>query len=232
VNAGTLRSAVAELVGTFLFVLSGTTAVVANAATNQGLGVVGVAVAHGVALAILVTATMNISGGHLNPAVTAGMLLVRRIDAKTAGIYVASQLAGAVLASLVVKGALPFGAVNATSAGTPQFGAHIGTGQAVVMEIVFTFLLVSAIFGTAVSAEAPRVGGFGIGLAVLVAALAIGPYTGAALNPARAFGPALVAGQWHSQAWYWIAPIVGAALASLLWDKVLLRPASPVTPRL
>lgn len=231
-NASTLRPVVAEFVGTFLFVLCGTTAVVANAATNSGLGIVGVALAHGVALAILVTATMNVSGGHLNPAVTAGLLLVRRIDPKTAGLYVAAQLVGAILAALLVKGALPFGAVNATSVGTPQFGAHIGTGQAFLMEAAFTFLLVSCVFGTAVSAEAPRVGGFAIGLAVLVAALAIGPYTGAALNPARAFGPALVAGQWHAQAWYWIGPLVGGALAALVWDKVLLRPASPVTPRL
>jgi MIP family channel proteins len=233
VNLSTLRPVLAEFVGTFLFVLVGTASVVANAGTNSGLGIVGVAAAHGVALAIIVTATMNISGGHLNPAVTAGMWLVRRIDAKTAGLYVAAQLLGAVIASLTVKGVLPFGAVNATSGGTPQLSSHIGWPQAFVLEALFTFLLVSAIFGTAVSAEAPKVGGFGIGLAVFVSALAIGPYTGAALNPARAFGPALVFKEWHTQGWYWIGPLTGALLAALLWDKVLLRPKTdPVTPRL
>jgi aquaporin Z len=230
----TLRPVVAELVGTFLFVLAGTASIVANASTpTQALGAVGIAAAHGVALAVLVTATMNISGGHLNPAVTVGMWVVRRIDLKTAGLYIAAQLLGAVFAALLVKGVLPWGAVNATSGGTPQLSSHIGWPQAFVLETLFTFFLVSAIFGTAVSAEAPKVGGFGIGLTVFVAALAIGPYTGAALNPARAFGPALVFREWHTQAWYWIGPLLGAVLAALLWDKVLLRPKTdPTTPRL
>lgn len=222
-NAAAFRPVVTELVGTFLFVLAGTTSVVANAGSNQGLGVVGIALAHGVALAIVVTATMNISGGHLNPAVTAGMLVTRRIDPKTAGLYVAAQLVGAVLAALVVKGVLPWGAANATSGGTPQFASHIGLPQAIALETLFTFLLVSMVFATAVSADAPKVGGFGIGLAVFVAALAIGPYTGAALNPARAFGPALVFKEWHGHAAYWIGPLIGSALAALLWDRYLLK---------
>lgn len=232
-NLGTLRPVLAEFIGTFLFVLAGTASVVANAGSNSGLGIVGVALAHGVALSVLVTATMNISGGHLNPAVTGAMMLVRRIDLKTGGLYIAAQLLGAVIAALIVKGALPWGAVNATSGGTPQLSTHIGWPQAFVLEALFTFFLVSAVFGTAVSAEAPKVGGFGIGLSVFVAALVIGPYTGAALNPARAFGPALVFKEWHTQGWYWIGPLVGAALAALLWDRVLLRPKTdPVTPRL
>ena len=222
-NLSTLRPAIAELTGTFLFVLAGTASAVANAASNQGLGQIGVAVAHGLALSILVSATMNISGGHLNPAVTAGMLLVKRIDAKTAGLYVAAQLLGAVLASLVVKGLLPWGAANAVSGGTPQLSAHVSLFQGMLLEALFTFVLVSAVFGTAVAIDAPKIGGFGIGLAVLVSALAIGSFTGAALNPARAFGPALVFGEWHAQAAYWLGPLIGAGLASLLWDRVLLK---------
>lgn len=222
-NLSTLRPAIAELTGTFLFVLAGTASAVANAASNQGLGQIGVAVAHGLALSILVSATMNISGGHLNPAVTAGMLLVKRIDAKTAGLYVAAQLLGAVLASLVVKGLLPWGAANAVSGGTPQLSAHISLFQGMLLEALFTFVLVSAVFGTAVAIDAPKIGGFGIGLAVLVSALAIGSFTGAALNPARAFGPALVFGEWHAQAAYWLGPLIGSGLAALLWERVLLR---------
>jgi aquaporin Z len=223
VNLSTLRPAIAELAGTFLFVLAGTASAVANAAGNQALGPVGVAVAHGLALAILVTATMNISGGHLNPAVTAGMLLVKRIDPKTAGLYVAAQLVGGVLAALLVKGLLPWGAVNAVSGGTPQLSAHISLFEGVALEALFTFFLMSAVFGTAVSADAPKVGGFGIGLTVLTSALAIGSFTGAALNPARAFGPALAFGEWHGQAAYWIGPVLGAGFAALLWERVLLR---------
>ena len=222
-NLSTLRPAIAELTGTFLLVLAGTASAVANAASNQGLGQIGVAVAHGLALSILVSATMNISGGHLNPAVTAGMLLVKRIDAKTAGLYVAAQLLGAVLASLVVKGLLPWGAANAVSGGTPQLSAHVSLFQGMLLEALFTFVLMSAVFGTAVAIDAPKIGGFGIGLALLLSALAIGSFTGAALNPARAFGPALVFGEWHAQAAYWLGPLIGAGLAALLWDRVLLK---------
>lgn len=222
-NLSTVRPAIAELVGTFLFVLAGTASAAANASSNQAIGPVGVAIAHGLALAILVTATMNISGGHLNPAVTASMLLVKRIDPKTAGVYIGAQLLGAVLAALVVKGLFPWGAVNAVSGGTPQLSAHVSLFQGLVLEALFTFLLVSMVFGTAVAVDAPKVGGFGIGLAVLVSALAIGPLTGAALNPARAFGPALAFGEWHAQAAYWLGPLIGGALAALLWDRVLLK---------
>lgn len=218
-----MRPVIAELTGTFLFVLAGTASAAANAASNQGLGYVGVAIAHGLALSILVTATMGISGGHLNPAVTFSMLTVKRIDAKTAGQYVAAQLVGAILASLVVKALLPWGATNAVSGGTPQLAAHISLFKGLLLEAAFTFVLVSAVFGTAVATDAPKVGGFGIGLAVLVSALAIGPFTGAALNPARAIGPALVFGEWHQQAAYWLGPLLGGALAALLWEKVLLK---------
>jgi len=222
VNLNTLRPAIVELVGTFLFVLAGTASAVANAASNGGIGIVGIAVAHGLALSILVTATMKISGGHLNPAVTVALLLVKRVTPRTAGQYIAAQLLGAVLASLVIKGLMPWGAANAVSGGTPQLSSHISMFQGLALEAVFTFFLMSAIFGTAVATDAPKVGGFGIGLAVTAGVLAIGPMTGAALNPARAFGPALVFGEWHAQAAYWLGPLIGASLAALLWERVLL----------
>ena len=222
-NLTTLRPAIAELVGTFLFVLAGTGSAVANAASNGGLGILGVAVAHGLALSVVVTATLRISGGHLNPAVTVGALLLKRVTPKTAGQYIAAQLLGAVLASLVIKGLMPWGAANAVSGGTPQLSNHISIVQGMALEALFTFFLVSAIMGTAVADPDLKVGGFGIGLTVSASILAIGPMTGAALNPARAFGPALVFGEWHAQAAYWIGPVVGSVLAALLWERVLLK---------
>ena len=222
-NLTTLRPAIAELVGTFLFVLAGTGSAVANAASNGGLGILGVAVAHGLALAVVVTATLRISGGHLNPAVTVGALLLKRVTPKTAGQYIAAQLLGAVLASLVIKWLMPWGAANAVSGGTPQLSNHISIVQGMALEALFTFFLVSAIMGTAVADPDLKVGGFGIGLTVSASILAIGPMTGAALNPARAFGPALVFGEWHAQAAYWIGPVVGSVLAALLWERVLLK---------
>lgn len=222
-NLTTLRPAIAELVGTFLFVLAGTGSAVANAASNGGLGILGVAVAHGLALSVVVTATLRISGGHLNPAVTVGALLLKRVTPKTAGQYIAAQLLGAVLASLVIKWLMPWGAANAVSGGTPQLSNHISIVQGMALEALFTFFLVSAIMGTAVADPDLKVGGFGIGLTVSASILAIGPMTGAALNPARAFGPALVFGEWHAQAAYWIGPVVGSVLAALLWERVLLK---------
>jgi len=90
------------------------------------------------------------------------------------------------------------------------------------METVLTFFLVSAVFGTVVNPDAPKIGGFGVGLTLLFDVLVGGPVTGSAANPARAFGPALVSGQWVGQIVYWIGPLLGGILAALLWEYVLL----------
>lgn len=109
-----------------------------------------------------------------------------------------------------------------TSYGVPRIAAGISLTEAIVIEAILTLFLVSAVFGTAVSEEAPKVGGFGIGLVLLFDILAGGTLTGAAMNPACAFGPALVAGDWHGHLAYWLGPASGAAVAAVLWAKVLL----------
>ena len=215
------RRLVAELFGTFTLVYIGAGSVLADKFPKGGFGLVGISLAHGLALAIGVTATMAISGGHLNPAVTAGLLAVRRIDAKTAGLYVVAQLVGAVLAAYALQATFPPGVTKVLAIGTPSLAATMTTTTAIFTEAMLTFLLVSAVMGTVVSAEAPRVGGFGVGLTLAMAVFVGGPLTGAALNPARAFGPALVSGQWISQGVYWVGPIVGGILAAILWEKVL-----------
>jgi aquaporin Z len=216
-----IRPATAELVGTALFVMVGTGAAVTNAGFPGAVGALGVAAAHGIALAVLVSATMNISGGHLNPAVTIALFAGRRIDAPTAGAYVAAQVAGAALGAFAIKSAFPAGAVNATNVGTPALAAHVTLIQGISIEALFAFLLMTAVLGTIVSLEAPRVGGFGVGLAVFAGALAAGPLTGAVFNPARALGPALVSLEFHGQAVYWVGPILGTTLAAMLWKYVL-----------
>ena len=105
----------------------------------------------------------------------------------------------------------------------------ITTGQAFALEAIATFFLVFVYFGTAVDPEAPRVGGLAIGLAATAAALAIGPLTGASLNPARSFGPAVAAGIWQGQAIYWAGPIVGGLVAAVLYDQLFL-PRAPEVP--
>jgi aquaporin Z len=230
VNPKALRPLVAEFIGTALFVFLGVGSIVVNAASNNALGAVGTALAHGVGLAVLITMTMSISGGHLNPAVSVSLWLTQKIDGRTLGSYVASQILGAVVGALLVKAFFPTMAAKVTSFGTPQLAGTIGLFEGIGIEALLTFVLVSAVFGTAVSPQAPKVGGFGIGLALFVCALVGGALTGAALNPARAFGPALVAWEWHGQAVYWIGPLLGATAAGALWKFVLLpRDATNLT---
>jgi len=211
-----LRPLAAEFVGTLLFVFLGVGSVVANS------GPLGVALAHGVGMAIIVSMTMSISGGHMNPAVTVGLWIANRFDGRFVGQYIAAQLLGAILGAALVKALFPHVAVATALVGTPRLASDVTFMQGVWIEAVLTFFLVSAVFGTAVSTEAPKIGGFGIGLAIFVDILVGGSLTGAVMNPARAFGPALVAGQWDAHAVYWIGPLIGAAVAGALWKAVLL----------
>lgn len=223
---GTVRPLVAEFLGTFFFVFVACAAVVLSGGRELGL----VAFAHAAAYAVAVSAMMPISGGHLNPAVTFAVWMAGRLDARRAAGYVAVQLIAAVAAALVVDQLYPLGAVSAASAGVPRIGADMTLTGAIVIEALVTALLVSAVFGTVVSSHAPRVGGFAVGLTLLPAILVAGPLTGAALNPARALGPALVAGDWHGHLAYWIGPLLGAAVAGLIWAKVLLPIAGDPEP--
>ena len=222
------RRLTAEAVGTFGLVFIGAAVVVVNGGfPSSGIGLVGIALAHAVVLSVMITATMTISGGHLNPAVTLGLLVTRRIDPISAAGYIVTQLAAAVIAAFLVKLLLPLHAVHASMLGVPVIASSVSLGQAIGIELVLTFFLVSAVFGTAVSPDAPRVGGFGIGLVLLFDILVGGPLTGAAMNPARAFGPAVVAGAWVGQLVYWIGPITGALLAAILWEHVLMPRTPP-----
>jgi aquaporin TIP len=217
------RRLTAEALGTFGLVFVGAAVVVVNGGfPNSGIGLIGIAFAHATVLSIMITSTMTISGGHLNPAVTIGLLLGRRIDPLSAAGYIVAQLAAACLAAVLVKLLLPAPAVRNAMLGVPVIASSVSLGQAIGIELVLTFFLMSAVFGTAVSPDAPRVAGFGIGLVLLFDILVGGPLTGAAMNPARAFGPAVISGEWVGQLVYWIGPIVGALLAAVLWEFLLL----------
>jgi MIP family channel proteins len=217
-----LRRSLAEALGTFGLVFIGTGAVISKYYPEANSGVLGVAVAHALVMSVMITATMNISGGHLNPAVTLGLLSARRTTARTAGAYIVAQLVGAVLASLLIRTIYPVAVWRAVSLGTPTIAGTVTLPQALVIEAVLTFFLVSAVFGTCVNPDAPKVGGFGVGLVLLFDIIVGGPLTGAAMNPARAFGPALVSGQWVGHLVYWVGPIVGGVVAALLWEHLLL----------
>jgi len=220
------RRLVAEFFGTFMLVFFGAGAVMTTNFPKADFGLLGIALAHGIALAIAMTATMAISGGHLNPAITAGMLAIRRLDAKSALMYIVAQVLGAVAAAMALKLVLPGGVTTVLALGTPAIAATITLGKAIAIEAILTFFLMSAFLGTTVSSEASKVAGFGVGLTLFVAMLFGGSLTGAALNPARAFGPAFMSGQWISQGVYWVGPILGALVAAFLWEKVLFPKAT------
>jgi len=225
VNYRMLRAPVAEFIGTLLFVLVGAGSSIVNQGGAAGLAV---ALTHGIGLAVIVTIMMPISGGHINPAVSFALWIGKQIDAITLGKYVLAQLLGAVVAALLLKATFPAAPARMTSLGTPQIsGSMLTIFAPITLEALFTFFLVSAVYGTCVNPQAQRVGGFAIGLVVLVCALGGGAaLTGAVMNPARAFGPALVSWDWHAQAIYWIGPLLGAAAAAGVWRYLLLPPSA------
>lgn len=219
------RAYVAEFLGTFFLCFAGIAAILSGTSVvGGGGGLVAIALAHGIALSVAVSAFGGISGAHFNPAVTLGMLATRRIGPASAGVYVAVQLAGATAAALVCRAIFPAAAAAEALLGIPLPAAWVPTSTILLGEIVMTFLLMLAIFGAAVDerGRAVKIGGFAIGLTVAFNILALGPVTGASMNPARSFGPALVAGIWNFHLYYWIGPIIGAVLGALLYDRVLL----------
>jgi aquaporin Z len=219
----TLRPLIAEFVGVFMLVFIGAGAIIVNGYRDGALGLGGIAAAHGLAFALAVTATMSISGGHINPAVTIGLWSIGRIKPGKAGLYVVAQLLGAVVAALLLSALFPAVAGRIQELGALRLAPDISFLDATLIEAVLTFFLALAVMGTAVDPAAPRVGGFGIGIALWMGVLAGGPLTGAALNPARAFGPALVANFWVGQLAYWIGPILGAVIAMQLYERFLLK---------
>jgi MIP family channel proteins len=216
-----IRHFIAEFVGTFALVFVGGAAIV-HAGAPGGGGLVQAALAHGLILFTLVTATMRISG-HFNPAVTLGFLAARRIEPMMAGVYVIAQLLAAMLAAYALRGLLPADAVTAARAGGQAVALDVSGGQAVALEAIATFFLTFVIFGTAVDPKAPKVGGLAIGLTLGACILAIGPYTGGSLNPARSLGPAVAMGDFTAQYVYWLGPILGSVAAALLYDSIFLR---------
>lgn len=219
------RRAVAEVYGTFALIFFGCGAVVMESFPTARYGLIGIALVHAIVLSVAISATMAISGGHLNPAVSIGLWATGRLKAQDTFVYVLAQLAGALLGALTLKLVVPGGVAKFVLYGTPTIYSGLSFTTAIVIEAILTFFLMSAVMGTAVSTAAPKIGGFGIGLTLFFAIMVGGPFTGAALNPARAFGPAVISGNLDSLGAYFIGPIVGALLAAFLWDRVLLREA-------
>jgi MIP family channel proteins len=223
----------AEAIGTFLFVFVGAGAVITTGWIQDADtgGLVTVALAHGLALAVLVSAFGAISGGHFNPAVTAAVWITGRIEPVRAGLYVGAQLVGALAAGLALRSVFNDAAWQPAGLGTPSVLAGVGVVQAIVIEAILTIVLVFAVLGTAIDPRAPKLGGLAIGLAVAADVLMGGPLTGAAMNPARWFGPAVASGSFADWYVWWIGPVLGAVVAALVYRYLLEDRAEPdVTP--
>jgi MIP family channel proteins len=215
------RHFAAEFIGVFALVFVGGGAIMSASLANIN-GLLIASLAHGLILGIMITATMRISG-HLNPAVTLGFLATRRIEPVMAVVYVIAQLLGALVASYALKAVFPATVVAATRLGGQFVSSDVTTFQAILCEAIATFFLVFVVFGTAVDPQAPKVGGFAIGLTVAADILAIGSRTGGSMNPARSFGPAVVSKIFEGHMVYWIGPILGGVAAALLYDGLFLR---------
>ncbi|HYM49278.1 MAG TPA: MIP family channel protein [Candidatus Limnocylindrales bacterium] len=223
------QSLVAEFLGTFALVLIGAGAIVTNQWTKGALGLAGIAAAHALILSIMISALGHISGGHFNPAVTFAVWIARRISTAMALLYWIAQLVGAVVASWLLLAIFPSAQWQPVHLGTPGLGFDIGFARGVLVEAILTFFLVIAVFGVAVDSRGSfkAVAGFGIGLVLGADILMGGPLTGAAMNPARAFGPALVSNSWQDHLVYWIGPLAGAAIAGAIYGYLLLaRPSA------
>ena len=224
-----LRHFVSEFIGTFALVFVGGAAIMVVSQSNSASGLLQIALAHGLVLAVFISALMRISG-HFNPAVTFGFLVARRIDPMMAGLYIVAQLLGAVLAAYLLKATFPAEVFAATRGGGQAISLDVTATQAWILEAVATFFLTFVVFGTAVDPKGPNViAGLAIGLVVTLDILAIGPLTGASMNPARSFGPALVTGIYEGQFVYWTAPIIGSIVAALLYETLYIpRGREPV----
>jgi len=224
------KAVVAEFIGTFALIFFGAGAVILSA--NGQLDLVGVALAHGLVIAIMVSQMARLSGGVFNPAIQIALWVTGKMPSSRSAAYVAAQILGGVAAAYLLKFLIPSGVFDAGAGGAAALGGGMSPGKGILMEAVGTFFLVWAVFATQVDDRGPfaKTGGFTIGLTITFGILAIGPFTGAAFNTSRWFGPALAAGQWEN--WYvWIVgPIAGAILAGVSYWSLFLRDREPATP--
>jgi len=218
-----------ELLGTFAVVLFSAGAVCADQflrdSNRARLGPLGVALAYGVVYGVVVSALGHVSGGHFNPAVTIGHWVTRRFGAFDTLAYWGAQLAGAVGAAYLLRFTLPAEIGHATVLGTPGVAAGLTRAPAMLVEALMTFVLVLALFATTVDRPGARywLAGLTAGVVIVAAALLGGLLTGAAMNPARAFGPALASRHWTHQGIYWIGPLAGGVAAAALFDLLFRR---------
>lgn len=227
-----ISQAIVEFIGAFALIFLGAGAIIMTSASVAGANLVAIALAHGLAIAVMIAAAGHISGGFFNPALTIGAAITRRMTPQRAGIYVAAQFAGAIVAALALQVIFKPSQYDPVQLGTPAVGFNVAVGSALLAEVIITFFLMFVVFGAAIDAKGANIiASFAIGLTISAGVFAMGDVSGAAMNPARWLGPALVQGYWDDGWIYIVGPVVGAALAALLYNYFLLERGSMATPR-
>jgi MIP family channel proteins len=230
---GLSQKLVAEFIGTFTFVFIAAGSICADqylrAAGQGGLGVLGIAVAHGLAFGIMITAVGHISGGHLNPAVTIGFWVTKRLGTLQSLGYGIAQVLGAIAASYLLAAVIPESIWRPVALGTPDLSPDFTRIHGMALETVMTFFLVFVVFATSADSQGAfnKIAGFAAGLTITMNFLLASAFTGAAINPARALGPALAAHHWQNHGVYWVGPLFGGVLAGVVYDRLFLRNQPP-----
>jgi aquaporin Z len=236
------RLLVAEFIGAFALTFFGAASIVSAAALRASelgssatganivrsfgpIDLIFVALAHGIVLAVMVTALGRISGAHFNPVVTVAAFVGRHIEAPLAGMYILTQLVAGLGAALTLKYIYPNDLLNVVKWGAPT--SAVDTGKAMIIEALLTFFLVLVVYATAIDPKGAfkQIAGLAIGFVLIFDILIGGPLTGAAMNPARAFGPSVLAGIVDVNHFfvYWVGPLLGAVVAAVLYENVMLR---------
>lgn len=225
----TWRAALAELIGVLLFVFVGAGSVVTVVGVlglnpgSDASALVAISLAHGLAIATMVAATAKISGGHINPAVSFAAVITGRMKAGPGVLYIGGQLIGAVIGALLLDLVVVDSVAGNLGAHGLNGAALEGAGAGLVVEVILTFVLVFTIFAVAMDPKGmANLAPIAIGLAVLIDHFVGVPLTGASMNPARSFGPALIANEWEDHWVYWIGPLIGGAAAGLIYYFVYL----------
>jgi MIP family channel proteins len=213
-----MRRAGAELIGAYAMVTAAGGAIVVNTLTGE-LGHLGNALTAGLIILVMVAACGHISGAHFNPAVTMAFALTRHFPWREVPVYIAAQLLGAVLGALTLR--LLFGPVADLGANLPRGDPFQALGLEVFMSALLMFVITSVATDTRAAGQTAAIA---IGATVALASLFGGPISGASMNPARSFGPALVAGQWLHHWIYWVGPILGASLGALVYQWLRQAP--------
>jgi aquaporin TIP len=219
VNRDWAKLLVVEFLGPFALVFAGVGAILATQ------NIVAIAFAHGLAIGLFVAATGHISGGVFNPALSVGLWATKKLDSTRAVAYIIAQLLGALAGAAVVSACFPEAIRDEFNLGVPSVGTGFSTTNALIMEIVLTFFLMFVVFGVAIDGRTGgrAIAGLAIGLTITMDIFPGGAVSGAAMNPARWFGPAVIEND-YTDGWIWIiGPIIGAVAAALLYNFVLLE---------